>query len=129
MVRWTAPAAYPIRIDATFVGIDTVGTTTDVHILHNGFSIFDSFINDTDGFRNLVPDTEVALHAVLTVAAGDTIDFAAGRGRNGTYFFDTTGIDATITPIPEPSTLVLVGAAILGLAAYRARSGRRFRAL
>jgi hypothetical protein len=132
MIRWTAPAADPIQIDATFTGVDTVGTTTDVHILHNGFSIFDSFIDDTDGFSNLIPDTEVSLHALLTVAAGDTIDFAVGRGKNGTYFFDATGIQATIisgpAPVPEPSNLVLVGAAMLGLVVHRARSGRRFRA-
>ncbi len=112
IVRWTSPAAYPIRIDAKFIGLDYVGTTTDVHILHNGLSVFDIFIDDVDGFTNLTPDTEVSLHALLGVSAGDTIDFAAGLGSNGNFFFDTTGLEATIAPIPEPPSIVLFSIAM-----------------
>lgn len=33
----------------------------------------------------------------LTVTAGETIQFNVGYGSNGSYFFDSTGLDATIT--------------------------------
>jgi len=90
VVRFTAVVAGSYAISATFLRLDvSVGTTTDVHVLVNSRSIFDSAVD------NLCVDT--SLQAVETLVPGDTIDFTVGFGRNGTYLFDTTGINAKIT--------------------------------
>ncbi|MEK6643662.1 MAG: lectin-like protein [Planctomycetota bacterium] len=102
VVRWTAPVAGTFQVSATFYGMD-IGDT-DVHIVHNGTSIFDdvrSGVGDNRSFAGTV-----------TVAAGDTLDFVVGR--NGDESFDSTGLDVCIavpqacdcqnaTPLPDNS--------------------------
>jgi hypothetical protein len=91
IVRWTAPANGAYRVAAIFTGRDTVGpTSTDVSVL-------------LDGSRELWSATVNGYLATqrfdqtLTVTAGETIQFDVGYGNNGSYFFDSTGLDATIT--------------------------------
>ena len=50
-LRWTAPASGEIAVSADFAGI-AKHTTTDVHVLHQGKSLFDGFIN-VEGSGNL----------------------------------------------------------------------------
>ncbi|MCG2685531.1 MAG: hypothetical protein L6306_18170, partial [Planctomycetales bacterium] len=59
--------------------------TTDVHVLHNGRSLFDGLLN-LSGASN-----EAAFSKRLAVAAGDTIDCAVGPG-NGDHREDVTGL-------------------------------------
>ena len=87
IVRWTAPSDSVISIDATFAGRDIVNGSTDVHVIHNGTSLFDGLVV---GFGSEAPFV-----ITLPVAQGDTIDFAVGS--NGSFFFDSTGLDAIIT--------------------------------
>ncbi len=97
--RWTAPYAGTFDIASTFTGIDHyLGTTTDVHVLHNGISLFDGSVNgwcDTSSFSTTV-----------SVGMGDIIDFAVGYGINPNNTCDTTALSATI--VPEPATIVLL---------------------
>ena len=51
----------------------------------------------------------------LALPAGTTLDFA--EGNDGDVFYNSTGLAATITPVPEPSSLPLCGAAAGGSAA------------
>jgi len=44
VVRYVAPEAANASIGAEFTGLDIFGTTTDVHVLLNGTSIFDGFV-------------------------------------------------------------------------------------
>src|SRR5262245_42392511 len=89
LVRWTAPASGDISIASTFSGTDFVGpTTTDVHVLHNGISLFDAVVN---GFG---PGSGRPFTGTSRVIAGDTIDFAVGYGPNAEYYYDNTGIAA-----------------------------------
>lgn len=91
-------------MSATFEGRETepVPTTTDVHILLNGTSLVSGYVN---GFG---PTSDLTFSVPLNLNAGDHIDFAVGFGSNGNFLGDTTGLDATISSVPEPSGLVLL---------------------
>jgi hypothetical protein len=97
VVRWTAPASGDYAVAALFTGDDA--TSTDVHVWHNGGSIFDGLVN---GFRS-----GPYFETTETVAAGDTIDFRVGP--NGNYFSDSTGLDAVVTPLAGPPTDNTIG--------------------
>ena len=60
----------------------------------------------------------------LSLNAGDVLDFSVGFGANGNYFFDRTGINASVSAVPEPASLLLLlsGAMILVGVASRART-------
>lgn len=100
-VRWTAPSAGSYRIQGRFEGLDTVGTTTDVHVQQNNTDLSSGSIN---GFGN-----QATFDLTVAVAAGDAIDFAVGYGSNGNYNSDSTGLAVTIspsggnTPTPTPT--------------------------
>jgi len=115
IARWTASTAGGVLLSALFSGQDTVGTTTDVHVLLNGVSVFNGLIN---GFGSLS-----SFASTLSVSSGSTIDFAVGYGSNATYWNDSTGLSASLstTPIPEPSTLLLFGIALVGFAGTQRR--------
>jgi Ca2+-binding RTX toxin-like protein len=103
LVRWTAPASGSISIAAAFSGLDFVGpTTTDVHVLHNGVSLLDGVVN---GYGS---GSGPSFSGNVTVAAGDTIDFAVGYGPDSNYYYDTTGIAAIITA-PAAAPVVVNG--------------------
>ncbi len=87
VVRWTAPAAGEIEVAATFTGL-AQPTTTDVHVLHNGRSLF-------DGSLNMGGANEAVFKQRLAVVQGETLDFVVGSG-NGHYAGDTTGLALAI---------------------------------
>src|SRR5262249_30598659 len=84
--RWTAPSTAEFAIHADFVGLGG-SSTTDLHVLVNGVSIFDGAIHG--------PGTTAAFDTTNTLAAGSTVDFAVGPSTDG-YAADTTGINARI---------------------------------
>lgn len=120
-VRYTFAAPVTATLDVAFRGIDAVGTTTDVHVLRNGVSLFSGAIG---GYG----DTET-FNITLAFAAGDVIDFAVGVGSNGNFVDDSTGFKAAFsTPaVPEPGTWALFVAGLLGLALLRRARGRQMR--
>ena len=89
VVRWTAPEAGEHTINATFLALDqsTQGTTTDVHVLLRGYPLYDGWISR---------DGRGMLDLIISVAKGDAVDFVVGRGRNGNYFYDSTGLEAQV---------------------------------
>ncbi|HYC61224.1 MAG TPA: RHS repeat-associated core domain-containing protein [Thermoanaerobaculia bacterium] len=89
VIRWTAPAAGTYRITGRFEGIDTVGTTTDGSIHHNGVSLF---ATNVSGYGARVP-----FSLVRSVAAGDVIEISVGNGTNNTNSNDSTGVAVTIS--------------------------------
>jgi len=113
VVRFTAPAAGTASITAEFRGQDTTGTSSDAHVLFNGVSLFDAFVEGNGDFSAVPVDRTLALNK------GDTIDFAVGFGSNGTFFGDSTALAALIqlNPVPEPGTLTLLTLGVIGLAA------------
>jgi hypothetical protein len=109
-VRWTAPTAGVINVSATF---------TDTAVEPGVFATPYVRINGGE-FQSLgsgaATSTGVSWSSTgMEVMAGNTIDFLA-VGNGGTL----TRLDATITmtTVPEPSAIVLLGSGILGLLAY-----------
>jgi hypothetical protein len=107
IVRFTANAATAgtYAVNGMFAGIDTA--TTDVHVLDNASSIFDSTIN---GQGNTT-----AFSLMVTLGIGDTLSFAVGNGGNG-FGFDSTGIQGSLTTAvgtPEPASFALFALALI----------------
>lgn len=125
VVRWTAPTAGSININATFEGRDIYGTTTDVHVLDNGTALFNGEVTGFGSSSDQTTSLSILVHA------GDTIDFVVGDGSDGNFFYDTTGLAATIqyaaAPTPEPSGLVLSAIGGIGLIGRRLRRAKRAR--
>jgi len=104
VLRFTVPSDGQYQISGEFFGQDYVGpTTTDVHILLNGASIFDDVVSD---YAISHP-----FSTTLMLGSGSHLDFAVGFGSNQTYLYDSTGLSAAITLVPEPTMLTFAGVA------------------
>jgi len=95
VIRFTAPTNGQYQISGAFTGVDTNGTTTDVHILANG-SVINGVVN---GFG---PGSGPPFDLTASLQAGDHLDFAVGRGSND-FSFDSTGLSAIITRTNPPT--------------------------
>jgi len=62
----------------------------DFHVLKNGDELFGQF---------LPPNSGTSYSNTIVLAAGDTIDFAIGRGADGTTYNTGLKIQATLTPL------------------------------
>jgi hypothetical protein len=108
---FTAPATGPYLINTTFYPANT--GTDDVHVVVNGVSVFDDF------FANNSPASVNYTH-LFNLTAGSTIAFTEGAFDSTmttwSYNSNALGMDATITLLPEPSSLVaLCGLGAVGL--------------
>jgi len=124
VVRFTAAQAGLYSLTSGFVPVTTDGTTTDVHVLENGLSLFDGNVSGA----YTAPNGASYSNAGLSLRAGDTVDFAVGYGADGNYGSDSTGISATLiaAPVPEASTTVSLGLMLaLGLGAVAVARRRK----
>jgi hypothetical protein len=116
ILRFTAPQGGLFRIQGLFYSVDQYyGATTDVHILKNGQSLFD----DTITGKTDVSNFDASLNAVV----GDTFDFVVGSYTYG-HGWDSTGIQLTITIVPEPSAMALIGLGTLMVAVNARTRGK-----
>lgn len=106
ILRFTAPVTSLYDITGDFNGNSESGTSTTVHILQNGSSIFSSTVN---GFGTVTPFSFTS----MALNSGATLDFVVGS--NGNYFNDSTGFHLTIAAVPEPATGVLLALGLAGL--------------
>src|ERR1700720_237530 len=95
LVRFVAPVAGTYKISAQFAGVH-VWSTTDVHVLHNGTSLFDADIDGYGGdpaFRKVQGASPTAAYSgQIEMKANDTVTFAVGYGKNKTNPGDRTGL-------------------------------------
>ena len=100
LVRFTAPAAGTYEVSAQFEGIHYGLSTTDVHVLHNGTSLFDADIDGyggDPGFHKVEGASPTANYSgQVELKANDTVTFAVGFGKDKTNSGDTTGLFAQI---------------------------------
>jgi alpha-tubulin suppressor-like RCC1 family protein len=100
LIRFTAPSAGRYEVSASFSGLDTQSTTTDVHVLTNGVSVFDGAVN---GFG---AGSGPTFNTTVTLNAGGYLDFAVGRGADGDFGFDATALSIQVTPVLFPDGCV-----------------------
>ena len=107
VIRWTATANGVYQLSTSFEGVNGIGVppTSDVHVLKNGVSIFDGFVN---GFGT---GSGPSFKENLSLLAGDTIDFAVGYGTDLTIDGDVVAIDALIKPAAATDVTVNENAA------------------
>lgn len=111
IVRFTAPMTCTYNLEGAFLGSDLAGATTEVSVFLNGIAWFSDELN-YNGNGNTA-----SFLGTVTMNADDTLDFRVGDGNNGPLF-DSTGLEAIVVCVPEPSSAIL-GAAAAGLLALR----------
>ena len=103
VIRFTPFAAGSFRFTGAFVGQDIgPGTSTDVHLLSAGSSLFDAAVV---GYG---PASAMNFDVTISLAAGVPVDFAVGAGPQGNANFDSTGLSGQVESVPEPSAAVLL---------------------
>jgi len=135
VIRWTAPYDMQVSVDALFTGNQEV--TVDVHILLNGdmsngpvytgTHLLDANLDGNYGYKDIASNGTVncaAYNGVISMAAGEYIDFVAGFGANQNIANDLTGINVTISEVPEPGSLLALGSGLLGLVGMVTRRRR-----
>ncbi len=74
------------------------GGDTDFHIIRGASSVFDQFIPAS---TNVGVANRAGVTNTLTLTAGETIDFAVGRGADGIYDFSLTEVSVTLIKVSE----------------------------
>ncbi len=109
VARFTVPTGqsgnYQLQSSAHTYLNGSLSGDTEFHVLDNSSQIFGQFI---------APNSGTTFSTTLNLAAGETIDFAVGRGLDGIGDWSGAIVTATLTLVPEPSVcaLLVAGAAL-----------------
>ena len=122
VARWIAPIAGTFFADASFATVQEGNSTPNAYISLNGAAVIDLGAVANGLVGNSIPLGLSGLSTdytnTIAVAMGDYVDFIVwGANANN----KTTQVSATLTQVPEPSTLALLGAGLLGLFMRRKR--------
>jgi hypothetical protein len=113
ILRFTASITSSYFISGDWESLDSGGTTNLIRKFgESGFLVLDSSTANNSAFM---------LTTFLSV--GESIDFIVNSGDS--ISFDATGLRATITAVPEPTTLALFGLGGVGLAIAKRRRTRK----
>ena len=84
----------------------------DFHVLDNGIQLFGQFLPGNSG---------TSYSTTLNLLAGETIDFAVGRGLDGNGDNSGLKIQASLTPVPEPTMFALAALSSAAVLTFRRR--------
>jgi hypothetical protein len=107
VIRFTLPSGqagnYLVQASASPVYPTAPQGDTDFHVVRNGIELFGQFLD---------PSASASFTSVVTLADGDTLEFAIGRGADGSAFGSGLRIAATLaatnSPPPPPPQPVSV---------------------
>jgi hypothetical protein len=110
IVQFTAPTAGEYKFSGFFEHVDIGGGNgVNVSVYEGSTSLYGAFI---PGASYEVP---FDFDGTVNLAAGQSLTFNVAR--NGQFNNDSTGLNLTVTSVaPEPSSLLLFGTGILGVA-------------
>jgi hypothetical protein len=122
IVEWTAPASGTYLISGFFEQLDTTGNGDGVRAIVdvNGHTVY----SPTVGPNSPYPGPPYKFSYTTALNAGQTVLFGVNDGGNGNFYYDSTGLSATISSVPEPATwaMMILGFAGMGFMAYRRNS-------
>jgi hypothetical protein len=104
VIRFVAPSNSSYRVEAVADSLysGSLSGDTDFHVLKNGLEIFGVFLDAGTGtsYSNL-----------LSLAAGEPLEFVIGRGADNNEFGAGLKTEVTITPVVQaiPTAAVIVG--------------------
>jgi hypothetical protein len=107
VARWTAATAGLYDISADFLTVQVGNSAPDAYVYKGNMNIFTQL--DFSGGASMSS-------MLVSLAQGDTIDFVVGGPG-----FKSTQVDARITAVPEPASLVIWGLGAVGLMIARRR--------
>lgn len=120
IVRWTAPTGGTYSISGLFELLDTDPTGVIGEIFDNSVNVFTAPLTAPGAMHPNTPGQSKSFSLTLSLNANDVVSF--GVNNAGDFRFDSTGLIATIAPVPEPGSLGLVTSGLFGL--WWLRKGR-----
>jgi hypothetical protein len=124
IVQFTVPTAYAYRVSGSFSILDTNPTGVVALVSRNGINEFTSLLTGPGASGGTAGQT-VSFDLTLALAAGDVVAFGVNTAGPLLYSNDSTGLTATLEPVPEPATLLLLGTTAAGFGLARLRQRRR----
>ncbi len=115
ILRFTAPGNGLYAVNSQFFASGGGGTTAWV-VLNGNFGIPLAALGSTGSSPSYIVPS-------LALSVGDTLDFVVGNA--GSFFSDTTGLNVSISVVPEPAAWVLWAGGLAALGTLARRRGRQ----